>query len=96
MLMACSASNQNNSVVVITDESYVSLVTNGRNDIWFMMFYAPWCQHCKNVRPIFEELSIFSDLKNFGIKFGVIDATVQKEVAAKCVFAIIFVALLII
>ena len=37
-------------VVVLTDANFDSMVY-GKDDIWFVEFYAPWCGHCKALEP---------------------------------------------
>jgi len=44
-------------------------------------FYAPWCGHCKKLEPEFEQAA--TDLKEKGVSFGAVDATVQTELATK-------------
>ena len=46
---------------------------------WIVKFYAPWCKHCKTLKPIFEELG--SKVSHVGV--GDIDATSNKVTAAK-------------
>jgi protein disulfide-isomerase A1 len=42
-------------VTVLTGKSFADLVLNNSNDV-LVEFYAPWCGHCKNLAPIWEEL----------------------------------------
>src|SRR5205807_2158053 len=51
------------------------------NDFWMVEFYAPWCGHCKKLAPEWEKAA--TDLKSQGVKFGAIDATVEKALAEK-------------
>jgi protein disulfide-isomerase len=44
-------------------------------------FYMPGCGHCKNMSPIFDEVS--SDPKNSKIKFIKVDATKYPDIADK-------------
>jgi len=43
-------------------------------------FYAPWCGHCKKLAPEFEKAAV--QLKD-KVKFGKVDATEEKDLAAK-------------
>jgi len=73
-----------NALVEIKDDTYSTLVADtadeSENEVWLIMFYAPWCHHCHKVRPIFEKLAITTPSK---VKFGVIDATVNKKSTAE-------------
>lgn len=46
---------------------------------WLIMFYAPWCGHCKHLKPVFE--SVARSLKSSGIHVGKVDATRFNEAA---------------
>eukprot|EP00823_Brevimastigomonas_motovehiculus_P005136 TRINITY_DN361_c0_g1_i1.p1 TRINITY_DN361_c0_g1~~TRINITY_DN361_c0_g1_i1.p1 ORF type:complete len:885 (-),score=320.88 TRINITY_DN361_c0_g1_i1:204-2858(-) len=61
----------------ITDKNFASLVLQSKS-AWIIKFYAPWCGHCKQLAPTWEAAAKQS--KNL-IKFGEVDATVEKELA---------------
>lgn len=46
--------NPNGRVIELTDKTF-DIMTN--NTPWFIMFHAPWCPHCKKLKPIFEDLA---------------------------------------
>ena len=50
------------------------------NDIWIVEFYAPWCSHCKKLKPEYEQAA--KNLKGM-VKLGMVDATVEKELAKR-------------
>ena len=44
-------------VVTLTDTNFNNYVVPNENSSWIVMFYAPWCGHCKHAKPAFEEYS---------------------------------------
>lgn len=51
-----STPNPNGISVPLTAESFQNLVTLTQEP-WFVKFYAPWCQHCRTIAPIWEQLA---------------------------------------
>lgn len=71
------------NVVVLTESNFDSKVLDS-DDIWLVNFYAPWCPHCKNLQPVYEEASRAirkEGIKN--VKLGAIDASEYQSYAQK-------------
>lgn len=68
-------------VVHLTDENFNSFVAGKKSVL--VMFYAPWCGHCKKAKP--EYMKAAERLKNDGIDgvLAAVDATVHRQVAEK-------------
>ena len=48
--------------------------------LWFIIFYAPWCAHCKKFHPELEKIA----KSTMGLfKIGAVNCDEQKELAAK-------------
>ena len=58
----------NGQVVHLTDDHFDS-VRASKNHL-FVMFYAPWCGHCKNLKPDYVEAS---ERLPRGFSFGAVD-----------------------
>merc|ERR1719487_2489500 len=59
------------SVEVLTDETFDSTTKDG---FWLVEFYAPWCQHCAKLAPVYAEASDAEGIAGF-MKMAKIDAT---------------------
>jgi protein disulfide-isomerase A6 len=71
--------NSDGDVVVLTDSNFNDVVYKSK-DIWLIEFYAPWCGHCKKLQPEWSEAA--TALKG-QVKFGKVDATVEKRLASR-------------
>jgi protein disulfide-isomerase-like protein len=63
-------------VVELNDDNFQTFVLNSSQD-WLVMFMAPWCGHCKKVKPDFETAAA-SQTK---VRFGMVDSTLNKATA---------------
>lgn len=50
------APNPLGNSVSLTQESFQKLVTNTQ-DPWFVKFYAPWCHHCQDLAPTWQQMA---------------------------------------
>jgi len=59
-----ASGNGKGKVIELTDANFEELVF-GSEDTWLVEFFAPWCGHCKNLAPTYEQLGdVFSHAKD--------------------------------
>ncbi|CAL1531199.1 unnamed protein product, partial [Lymnaea stagnalis] len=68
------------SLVFLTSANIDSVIAD--NVQVLVMFYAPWCGHCKQMKPDFAEAAEIVQKEGLGV-LGVVDATVEKDLAEK-------------
>jgi protein disulfide-isomerase A1 len=63
------------SVVILDSKNHDSIVQDASKDV-LVMYYAPWCGHCKNLKPIWTQLSDY--VANTNVVVAKIDMTKNK------------------
>jgi thiol-disulfide isomerase/thioredoxin len=63
-------------VALLSKSNFKSMV-NGPDDIFFVMFYAPWCKHSKDFAPTFDKMATF--LADSNIPLGKVNCVEENE-----------------
>ncbi|SJK86644.1 protein disulfide-isomerase A6 [Babesia microti strain RI] len=67
-----------NEVITLTDVTFNQRLLKDIDSVWFVMFYAPWCGHCKALKPTWDSLA--SKLGN-KVKVAKVDCTTETNIA---------------
>ena len=70
---------QDTSVIQLNKDNFENDVVKSDN-LWLILFYAPWCGHCKAFHPQFEKLA--KSVKGV-FKIGAVNCEEQRELAEK-------------
>jgi len=76
-VLLCAALASSSDVVQLTEENFQANTLTGT---WLLEFFAPWCGHCKQLAPIWEELA--TNVKG-EINVGAVDCTTQRGLCSK-------------
>ncbi|KAN0037306.1 hypothetical protein ACTFIV_002647 [Dictyostelium citrinum] len=69
----------NSNVINLTKKNFQQQVLNSQHN-WMVEFYAPWCGHCKSLKPEYEKAS--NNLKGL-VKIGAINCDEEKELCGQ-------------
>jgi protein disulfide-isomerase A6 len=79
-LVALVALAASSSVVDLTPENFDAVVDGSKNV--FVEFFAPWCGHCKNLAPVWDELG--EAMKNQkDVVIAKVDADAHKDLGSR-------------
>lgn len=76
-----TAVEEEDSVLVLEADNFDEIVQ--ANELVLVMFYAPWCGHCKELAPDYTKVAKALKDVNSLIKLAKIDASRNKEFTAK-------------
>jgi protein disulfide-isomerase-like protein len=62
-------------VVELTNDNWNNIVTESEKHI-FVKFFAPWCGHCKKLKPDWDKLG--DSIKSQNIMIGTVDCTAEE------------------
>merc|ERR1712013_121838 len=71
------AHDYNSDVVELTSDNFDEKVESGA---WLVKLYAPWCGHCKRLKPTWDELATAT---KGDYNIGAVDCTTEKELCGK-------------
>ncbi|XP_035227928.1 protein disulfide-isomerase TMX3-like isoform X2 [Stegodyphus dumicola] len=77
LLLVLLSTVASNRVLELSDR-FLEVRNNG---VWLVMFYAPWCGHCKNLEPIWNQVA--QSLVDTDIRVGRLDCTRFSSVAVE-------------
>ncbi len=71
------ADDQTHSVVIVRGQSFESIVYETEQSV-LLEFYAPWCGHCKQLEPIYQQVAEHFQSNRDKVIIGKIDATANE------------------
>eukprot|EP01095_Lingulamoeba_sp_RSL-Kostka_P010694 TRINITY_DN389_c0_g1_i1.p1 TRINITY_DN389_c0_g1~~TRINITY_DN389_c0_g1_i1.p1 ORF type:complete len:396 (+),score=145.32 TRINITY_DN389_c0_g1_i1:112-1299(+) len=71
----CGLYNSRSDVINIDQNNFGKMVL-ASDHVWLMEFYAPWCGHCKNLAPTYEQVA--TNLKGI-VKVGAINCDEESN-----------------
>ncbi|KAF2165259.1 hypothetical protein M409DRAFT_67501 [Zasmidium cellare ATCC 36951] len=76
------ASTTASSVIDLTPKNFDSVILKSGKPA-LVEFFAPWCGHCKNLAPVYEELASSFEFAKDKVVIAKVDADAEKELGKK-------------
>ena len=80
--LAALGANAASSVLDLIPANFDDVVLNS-NKPALVEFFAPWCGHCKNLAPVFEDLAKDFDFAKDKVSIAKVDADAEKELGKR-------------
>lgn len=80
--LAALGTNAASSVLDLIPDNFDKVVLNSGKPA-LVEFFAPWCGHCKNLAPVYEELAQHFDFAKDKVVIGKVDADEHKDLGRK-------------
>ena len=74
---------EENDVLVLTNDDFDLALSTF--DTLLVEFYAPWCGHCKNLAPEYEQAAAALRKHDPPLRIAKVDATVETDLGNRCV-----------
>ncbi|XP_046397334.1 thioredoxin domain-containing protein 5 homolog [Ischnura elegans] len=78
--LACLAQDDGANTVQYSMENFYDEVAKKNH---FVMFFAPWCGHCKRLHPTWDDLAKIYNVEDGLVTIGKVDCTVETELCAE-------------
>lgn len=72
-------------VVLLTGKTFEERLTSDLDVYWFVLFYAPSCQHCKSMAADFQEFAVRPSLSSRNVRVAKVNAEKDEELSGKWV-----------
>lgn len=76
---------EDEDVVVLTEETFEKRITSDLDVSWFVLFYVPSCEHCKNMAREFQDFAMRPSLRERGLRVAKVNAEKDQELSGKWV-----------
>eukprot|EP01013_Petalomonas_cantuscygni_P030221 TRINITY_DN56161_c0_g1_i1.p4 TRINITY_DN56161_c0_g1~~TRINITY_DN56161_c0_g1_i1.p4 ORF type:complete len:138 (+),score=31.02 TRINITY_DN56161_c0_g1_i1:32-415(+) len=80
LVAAAAAHYEDSDVLVLDQDSFDSQITNSKSNA-IVVFYAPWCGHCKRLVPEYKEAA--TKAKSEGLIVASVDCTAHQGLCQK-------------
>lgn len=81
-MMAAVATARNSAVIDLIPSNFDDVVLKSGKPT-LVEFFAPWCGHCKNLAPVWEELALTFEKNKDQIQIAKVDADAEKSLGKR-------------